>query len=129
MEVQAEISDDCPLTKSVRRVFSFRAVGLTRPQIAAKLNRAESTIDKQNSAILAEMSKASGIEVKNLNEAVALACAEGWLTFKALCWMLIVVNLFQLSPIRINRTNARVAVQRGPSIMRLTKAPTSIRPA
>ena len=75
-ELRAEVSEASGLTPKVRRIFEYKAVGKTEPEIAALIYRSIKTVNTQAGVILQEMN------CKNIQEAIAKASCEGWLTFK-----------------------------------------------
>ena len=74
--IKAEISPECGLTKAVKRVFELKAVGMSSAAIAAKLYKSTKTIETQTNAYL------QALGAGNTQEAIAIAAAEGWLTFR-----------------------------------------------
>ena len=75
-QLKAEMSPDSGLSPKVRRIFELKAVGKTETEIAQLIYRSIKTVNTQAGTILAEL------DCKNIQEAIAKASAEGWLTFK-----------------------------------------------
>ncbi len=111
--IEAHMSPESGLTPACRRVFEHKAVGETEQQIAEFLHRQTCTINTQAGHFLAEMG------CKNIQEAVALAIAEGWLTFKFVTKKLAVllfINIVAAQSLTVNHDQDQ---RRGPQVRRV----------
>lgn len=75
-QLKAEVSELSGLSPKVRRIFELKAIGKTETEIAQLIYRSIKTVNTQAGTILDKL------DCKNIQEAIAKASAEGWLTFK-----------------------------------------------
>ena len=84
-QLKAEVSELSGLSPKVRRIFELKAVGKTETEIAQLIYRSIKTVNTQAGTILDKL------DCKNIQEAIAKASAEGWLTFKYISKNLIIL--------------------------------------